>query len=128
MLHAVVIARAIFRPDGLDLSFANALSLVAGLAALIAWSSGLFRALPQVAAVVLPMAAAARADAVRSGESPHRFRYADEPWASVHIAIALVAYALFVVAALQALVLTGLEKRLHRGLPDPTRPARRRRC
>jgi len=48
--------------------------------------------------------------------NPHRFAYADEPWAAAHIAVALVAYALFVVAALQALVLTGLEKQLHRGL------------
>jgi ABC-type uncharacterized transport system permease subunit len=42
---------------------------------------------------------------------------ASEPWAAAHIAIALCAYALFVVVALQALVMTGLEKRLHRGLP-----------
>ncbi len=47
------------------------------------------------------------------GASPHRFRYSGAPWAAVHIAVALVAYALFVVAALQALMLTGLEKRLH---------------
>jgi len=39
-----------------------------------------------------------------------------KPWAAAHIAVALVAYALFVVVALQALVLTGLEKQLHRGL------------
>ena len=37
----------------------------------------------------------------------------------MHIAVALVAYALFVVAALQALLLIGLEKRLHRGLAPP---------
>jgi len=116
-LHAIVIARAIFRPDGLDLSFVNALSLVAGLAALIAWASGLFRVLPQVAAVVLPMAAAGVLIHT-FGESPHRFRYGDSPWASVHIGIALIAYALFVVAALQALMVTGLEKRLRGGV-DP---------
>ena len=33
--------------------------------------------------------------------------------------VALVAYALFLVAALQALVLMGLERRLHRRVPDP---------
>ena len=114
VLHAIVLAGAIFRPDGLDLSFANALSLVAGLAVLVAWASGLFRVLPQVAAVVLAMAAAGVL-VHTFGESPHRFAYADSPWASVHIAIALVAYALFVVAALQALMLTGLEKRLRGG-------------
>ncbi len=103
-------------PTGLDLSFANALSLVAGLAVLVAWASGVIRALPGISAVVLPVAALC-ALGPASGESPHRFAYAAEPWAAVHIAVALLAYALFVVAALQALVLIGLESRLRRGLP-----------
>jgi ABC-type uncharacterized transport system permease subunit len=115
-LHAYAIARAIVSPAGLDLSFANALSLVAGLAVLVAWASGLMRTLPGIAAVVLPVAALC-ALGPASGEGPHRFAYADEPWATVHIAVALLAYALFVVAALQALVLIGLEARLRRGLP-----------
>ncbi|HEY3584224.1 MAG TPA: cytochrome C biogenesis protein, partial [Casimicrobiaceae bacterium] len=50
VLHAVAIWQAIVRPDGLDLSFVNALSLVAGLAVLAAWLSGVMRALPAVAA------------------------------------------------------------------------------
>jgi ABC-type uncharacterized transport system permease subunit len=123
-LHAFTISRAIATPAGLDLSFANALSLVAGLAVLVAWASGLMRTLPGVAAVVLPVAAVC-ALAPASGESPHRFAYAGEQWAAVHIAVALLAYALFVVAALQALVLIGLEARLRRGLPadaDGTAP------
>jgi ABC-type uncharacterized transport system permease subunit len=114
VLHAAAIAQSIFRPDGLDLSFANALSLVAGLCALIAWASGLLGTLPRVGAVVLPVAAiGSLLPAV--WVNPHRFAYADEPWAAAHIAVALVAYALFVVAALQALVMTGLETQLHRG-------------
>ena len=115
-LHAYAIFRAIATPSGLDLSFANALSLVAGLAVLVAWASGLLRTLPGVAAVVLPVAAVC-ALGPASGESAHHFAYADEFWATVHIAVALLAYALFVVAALQALVLIGLEARLRRGLP-----------
>ena len=51
VLHAAAIAHSIFRPDGLDLSFANALSLVAGLCALVAWASGLLATLPRVGAV-----------------------------------------------------------------------------
>ena len=55
----------------------------------------------------------------RSSRNPHRLpvrrRAAGPP---LHIAVALVAYALFLVAAVQALVLMGLEKRLHRRLPD----------
>ncbi|HSC22875.1 MAG TPA: inner membrane protein YpjD, partial [Casimicrobiaceae bacterium] len=37
MLHALAIGRAIAVPDGLDLSFVNALSLVSALSVLTAW-------------------------------------------------------------------------------------------
>ncbi len=117
-LHAWVAERSIVHPDGFDLSLANALSVVAGLVAVIAWISGLLRSLPAIGAVVLPVAAVASLlPALMPGSS--RFAYAAQPWAAVHIAVALVAYALFMVAALQALVLIGLEKRLHGRLPDP---------
>ena len=53
-LHAAVIAHAIFTPEGLDLSLAHALSLVAGLSVLIAWGSGVLATLPRVGAVLLP--------------------------------------------------------------------------
>ena len=120
ILHAIAISRAIIGPGGLDLSFVNALSLVAGLAVLAAWLTGVLRTLPGVAAVVLPVAAVC-ALLPPLAASPHRVAFAGDPWAAVHIGIALVAYALFVVVALQALVVTGLEKRLHRGLPDTPR-------
>jgi ABC-type uncharacterized transport system permease subunit len=121
LLHALAAGQAIVRPGGLDLSFVNALSLVAGLAVLAAWATGMLRALPGVAAVVLPVAALC-ALLPPLATSPHRIPFSGGPWAAAHIAIALVAYALFVVVALQALVMTGLEKRLHRGLPE--QPAR----
>jgi ABC-type uncharacterized transport system permease subunit len=116
-VHALVIARTIIvQGDALDLSFVNALSLVAGLAVLVAWVSGALRILPGVATMILPVAAlCAVLPALSSARHP--LRYADEPWAAAHIGVALVAYALFVVAALQAVVLTGIEQRLHRGVP-----------
>jgi ABC-type uncharacterized transport system permease subunit len=113
-LHAFVVVRAIVRNDGLDLSFVNALSLVAGLAALAAWLTGVLRTLPAVGVVILPVAAFCVL-LPPLAVSPHRVSFAGEPWAAAHIAIALCAYALFVVVAMQALVMTGLEKRLHRG-------------
>ena len=115
-VHALVIARTIVLRDALDLSFVNALSLVSGLAVLVAWVSGAVRILPGVATMILPVAAlCALLPALSS--TRHPVRYVDEPWAAAHIGVALVAYALLVVAALQALVLTGIEKRLHRGAP-----------
>lgn len=117
VLHAVTIARAVLTPEGLDLSFPHALSLVAWLTVLMAGLSGVLAKLPAVGNVILPVAALC-ALAPLAGSSAHRFPYSGEPWATAHIAVALVAYALFVVAALQALLLTGLEKRLRRGLAE----------
>src|SRR5690349_4899109 len=102
----------------MDLSFPQALSLVAWLTVLVATLSGLLAKLPAVASVILPVAALC-ALAPLSGVAPHRFAYAGEAWAAIHIAVALVGYALFTVAALQALLLTGLEKRLHSGMARP---------
>jgi ABC-type uncharacterized transport system permease subunit len=117
-LHAWTVAQDIATPEGLDLSLGNALSVVAGLVALLAWASGLVRTLPAVGTLVLPIAAVGVL-APLAMASPHRFPYATGPWAAAHVAVALLAYALFIVAALQALVLMSLEKRLHRRLPDP---------
>ena len=116
--HAALIASSLFAGDGLDFGLANAMSVVGGLTALFAWIGSLSRALPGAAAVALPVAAVSSLlPAVFA--SPHRFAWSEAPWAGLHIAVALVAYALLIVAALQALVLMGLERRLHRGLPDP---------
>jgi ABC-type uncharacterized transport system permease subunit len=106
-------------PEGLDLSLPNAVSVVAAAGcAGAAWASGPLHTLPAVGTVVLPVAAIASLLPAFI-TNPHRFPYAGEPWAALHIAVALVSYALFLVAALQALLLMGLEKRLRRRLPDP---------
>jgi ABC-type uncharacterized transport system permease subunit len=118
VVHAVTIVRAVFTPDGIDLSFPQALSLVAWLTVVVAVMSGLLAKLPAVGNVILPVAALCALFPLAGGP-PHRFAYAGESWAAVHIAVALVGYALFTVAALQALLLAGLEKRLHSGVTRP---------
>ena len=120
--HATLLVGTVYTGDGLDVSLANALSVVAGLTALIAWAGNHSRTLPLVAAVALPVAAIA-VPLPALFPNPHRFSLVDEPWAALHISVALVAYALLVVAALQALLLMGLERRLHRALPDPVAEA-----
>jgi ABC-type uncharacterized transport system permease subunit len=123
VVHAVVIVRAVFAPDGIDLSFPQALSLVAWLTVLVATLSGCSPSCRRSGASILPCAGAVRAGAAVRAVAPHRFAYAGETWAAIHIAVALVGYALFTVAALQALLLTGLEKRLHSGIARPRRTA-----
>ncbi|MEO8738765.1 MAG: cytochrome c biogenesis protein CcsA [Casimicrobiaceae bacterium] len=116
--HVVLIAGAIFTANGLNLSLANVLSAVAALIALLSWLGTLTRSMPGVAAVAFPVAAVG---AILPALFPslHRFSFIAQPWAALHIAVALLAYTLLIVAALQALVLMALEKRLHRGLPEP---------
>jgi ABC-type uncharacterized transport system permease subunit len=118
LLHAWMAGHEFATPDGLDLSLPNAVSIVAALVALVAWAAGLLKTLPVIGTVVLPVAAVASL-LPAFVTNPHRFSYAGEPWAALHIAVALVSYSLFLVAALQALLLMGLEKRLRRHLPDP---------
>ena len=118
VLHAVTIARSVVSPEGLDLSFPQALSLVAWLTVLVSAVSGLLGKLPAVGNVILPVAAIC-ALVPLAGGPPHRFAYTGDSWAAMHIAVALVGYALFVVAALQALLLTGLQRRLHSGVARP---------
>jgi ABC-type uncharacterized transport system permease subunit len=120
LLHAWLAWNDVATAEGLDLSLANAVSVVAGLVAAIALVSGLLRTLPAIGTVVLPVAAVAVLLPVAFGH-PHDFAFADRPLAAAHVAVALVSYALFLVAAVQALILMGLEKRLHRRLPDPGR-------
>jgi len=118
ILHGFLGWHAVATPEGLDLSLVNAVSVVAGLVAAVAWVSGLLATLPAIGTVVLPVAAVASllpAFIVNA----HRFSYGDDTLAAAHVAIALVAYAMFLVAALQALVLMGLEKRLRRRTLDP---------
>ncbi len=127
LLHAWLAVQDIATAEGLDLSLLNAISVVGCLTAGVAWASGLLRTLPAIGTVVLPVAAgAALLPAILPVVFPtifasrHRFAYAGESMAAAHVAVALVSYALFLVAAVQALVLMGLEKRLHRRLPDPS--------
>ena len=116
--HAWLAFGNVATPEGLDVSFANAVSVVAGLVAAVAWVSGLLATLPAIGTVVLPIAAVASLlPAVIS--SAHRFSYGGDTLAAAHVAVALVSYAMFLVAAVQALVLMGLEKRLRRRLPEP---------
>jgi len=120
--HAILVANAVFTSDGVDLSLVNGTSAVAGLAAFFAWAGGLTGALPGVSAITLPVAALA-APLPALLPNPHRFSAGDPPLAALHITIALISYALLIVAALQAVVLLGLERRLHRAMPDPAADA-----
>jgi ABC-type uncharacterized transport system permease subunit len=126
LLHAWAVVQDTATPQGLDFSLLNAISVVGALLAAVAWTSGLLRTVPAIGAILLPLAAAAvllpallprLSPAVFA--NPHRFAYGAESLAALHVAVALVSYAMFLVAAVLALVVMGLEKRLRHSVLDP---------
>ena len=124
MLHAWAVVQDTATAQGLDFSLLNAISVVGALLAAVAWASGLLRTVPSIGAIILPIAAAAvLLPALLPHVSPvfanpHRFAYGAESLAALHVAVALVSYAMFLVAAVLALVVMGLEKRLRHNVLD----------
>jgi ABC-type uncharacterized transport system permease subunit len=126
LLHAWAVVQDTATAHGLDFSLLNAISLVGALLAVVAWASGLLRTVPAIGAIILPLAATAvllpalrRAFPGALRESAP-FRLRGESLAALHVAVALVSYAMFLVAGELALVVMGLERRLRHSLLDPS--------
>jgi ABC-type uncharacterized transport system permease subunit len=112
LLHAWLLYDALFAAEELRFGFAFALSAMLWLTVLIYWFESLFLRLEGIQAVVLGLAAICvclpalfpgivASPAARSVE----FR--------AHMLLAVLAYGLFTMAALHALLMTVLERRLH---------------
>ncbi len=119
VLHAMLLYRRVFVPDGLDLGVANAVSLLVWLTVLIYWLAGLaFDGLSSILGMVSPLALAS---VLLQAAIPtrHIVQYAGDPLFTLHFAIAMLAYSLFIVATVHALVMLAEEKWLHRGTLPP---------
>src|SRR5215467_2225251 len=129
-LHALAVVQDTVTTQGLDFSLLNAISVVGALLAAVAWVSGLLRTVPAIGAIILPVAATAvllPALLPRLSPAlfanPHRFAYGAESLAALHVAVALISFAMFLVAAVLAAVVMSLEKRLRHSLLDPAATA-----
>ena len=116
--HALLLRETIWIEGAINFSFANALSAVTWLTALVLWIGRFAEPLASVTALLLPVTAICVLLPAWD-QHPHWLRYFDQPWAALHVAVALVAFSLFIVAALQALLLMSVERRLHAGNPLP---------
>jgi len=113
-LHAVLIARATFAPDGLHLGVGNAVSAILWLTVLIYWAGNFFYRLDGLQSLVLPVAAvAALLPAVLPSVRP--LPNTEFVVFKVHLLIAMLAYSLFTIASLHVLLMALLERRLHDG-------------
>jgi len=113
-LHAWLLARAAFAPDGLHLGVGNAVSAILWLTVLIYWLGNFYYRLDGLQSLVLPVAAvAALLPAVFP--SLHPLPHTELAAFKIHLLIAMLAYSLFTIASLHVLLMALLERRLHTG-------------
>jgi ABC-type uncharacterized transport system permease subunit len=119
VLHAMLLYRSIVVREGLDLAVANAVSLLVWLTVAIYWLAGL--AFPRLSAMLGLMAPLALVAVLLQATIPtsHIVTYGGDPLFALHFGIAMLAYSLFIVGAIHALVMLAEEKWLHRGVLPP---------
>jgi len=119
VLHGMLLYRRIVVPDGLDLGVANAVSLLVALTVLIYWLGGLaFKGLAGILGFMAPVALGAVLLQLLV-PTRHVVTYGGDPLFTLHFAIAMLAYSLFIVATVHSLVMLAEEKWLHRGILPP---------
>jgi ABC-type uncharacterized transport system permease subunit len=123
-LHGVLLWQAIFGLEQFHFGFAYALSATLWLTVLIVWAESYFSASRGLLLLVLPLAAVASGlpvlfpgAVVGPSTSSIVFR--------LHLVLAILAYSLLTIAAMQALLMATMDRRLHGdGLTERTPLAR----
>lgn len=117
-MQTVLLARAIFEPDGLHLGVGNAVSAILWLTVLIYWLGNFYYRLDGLQSLVLPVAAvAALLPALLPSLKP--LPNTELAVFKIHLLIAMLAYSLFTIASLHVLLMALLERRLHDGSLSP---------
>ena len=119
VLHAMLLYQRVLTAEGMDLGVANAVSLLVWLTLLIYWVASLvYDGLAGILGMIAPVALVALL--MQAAIPTHHYvRYAGDPLFTLHFGIAMLAYALFIVATVHALLMMALEKWLHRGVLPP---------
>jgi ABC-type uncharacterized transport system permease subunit len=112
VMHGYLLEEGIFSGGGFDLNVFNALSLIVWLTLLVYWVARYFYPIGGLQALVLPLAAVTL---LLPGVFPadHQLTHTDLLAFQVHIAVAMLAYSLFTIAMLHAVLISLVEKRLH---------------
>lgn len=115
-LHIWLVLAAVLGHDGVALSFATMLSAITALTVLVYGVACWRYAVGGMQGVVLAIAAGAvLLQGVLGGG--HALSHTSLPSFKLHLVMALIAYSLFLIAALHAVFIAVLEKALHRPAP-----------
>ena len=119
VLHGALLYGRVLSPQGLDLGVANAISMLVWLTVLIYWLGSLaFDGLSGMLGMMSPLAF--MAVALMAAVSTHHYvDYGGDPFFVLHFGVAMLAYSLFIVATVHAVVMLAEEKWLHRGIMPP---------
>lgn len=112
-LHGIGLLAAVIVPKGLYLSWSLALSAAVWLGMIIFWIENFLLRLDSLLLLLLPAAALV---SLLAGMFPQGYLvpHANSDWLRVHLLIAMTAYGLITVAALHAMLMTVLDRHLHR--------------
>jgi ABC-type uncharacterized transport system permease subunit len=111
-LHGVLLVHGVYVEGQLRFGFAHALSATLWITAIIVWLETFFSATRGLFLLVLPLAAittllpAAYPGAILGQAT-------DAPMFRVHLLLAILAYSLLTIAAMQALLMASMDRRLH---------------
>ncbi|MCO6426605.1 inner membrane protein YpjD [Nitrosomonas communis] len=120
-LHALILYQSIFINEGLSFGVGNAISSIVWLTALIYWFSGFFPRLQELQNLIAPIAIVAAVAVLLPLALPslHPLANTELPAFKAHLLVAMLAYSLFTIAALHAVLMTILEYRLHHPAMSP---------
>jgi ABC-type uncharacterized transport system permease subunit len=119
VLHGMLVYSGVLADEGLNLGVSNSISLIVWLTVAIYWLASL--AVPGLASIQGLWAPVALAAVILQALLPSHYvvHYGGDPLFTLHFAIAMLAYSLFIVATMHAVVMLAEEKWLHRGVMPP---------
>lgn len=114
--HVFILEQGMISPDGVNLGFYNALSLITAFITLFTLASALRHPVEMLAILVLPMAALSIAIDM-SEHSSHLLPPDSAPGLIFHVLTSLIAYSILALAALHAIALSIQNNYLHSHQP-----------
>lgn len=114
LLHAVALREDIFGGGGMRFGFAIALSAMLWLSIALYWVESFYARLEGLPLLGLPVAAVCVMLPVLV-PAEHLIANAGSAAFRLHFLMAMLAYSLFTIAAMHAILMTALEKHLHKG-------------
>lgn len=114
-LHGTLLYHSIFQPDGLKLGVGHAISAIAWLTVAVYWLASMRNNLEGLQGFVLPFAAIGLT-APLVLPAAHILLHSELLIFKIHLHIAILAYSLFTIAAMHALLMAVAERNLHHSM------------